>query len=220
MEGRKNFESYPKGECWTFGPNYLERQHMLKRNRKLSPRDGTTETSSGNWLTLRSTCPGAHLEAPGEWAGAWGSGLLLLSTLIGRWEHNQRQWRNQESVPCPSAVWSCTKAFWCVLREAKFPLLTTRPENSEHAHTFNTFTFRSTFMHPKPPLTCGGCHLPEETTPCPHFQTACSNNILRQRSGSPENSSGLTHRQACMSRSCGTSTGTGRSPEQAGEMLA
>ena len=149
-------------------------------------------------------------------------GLRAALALHSHWKVGARS-KAAEEPRVGALPFSCLilyKGILMCFTEAKFPLLTTRPENSEHAHTFNTFTFRSTFMHPKPPLTCGGCHLPEETTPCPHFQTACRNNILRQQSGSPENSSGLTHRQACMSRSCGTSTGTGRSPEQAGEMLA
>lgn len=57
-EGSKNLKSYPKGECPTFCPNYLERQHRLKRNRKLGPGDGTTETSSGNRLSRSSSAPG------------------------------------------------------------------------------------------------------------------------------------------------------------------
>ena len=85
-----------------------------------------------------------------------------------------------------------TKAFWCVfLKEAKFPLLTTRPENSSRANMFNHFTFRSKFMHPRSSsLTCGGSHLPAKTStvgpihtrpefPEVHSADVCKNNILR-----------------------------------------
>ena len=85
-----------------------------------------------------------------------------------------------------------TKAFWCVfLKEAKFPLLTTRPENSAHANMFSHFTFRSKFMHPRSSLIRGGSHLPAKTStvgpvhtrpafPEVHSADLCkNNNILR-----------------------------------------
>ena len=99
-----------------------------------------------------AVCHGAHSEDPqevgtrlGPWVGVF---ALHSHWKVGKWSKDAAQLSQ-----CPALSVSCLVLYKSILmyfeKEAKFPLLTTRSENSEHANIIKNFTFRSRFTPSK-----------------------------------------------------------------------